>query len=46
MFISQFKNSGKYFIAGPKSTVEAVFKHLLDHQVSKQNIKKDAFFGY
>lgn len=45
-FSSQFKNSGTYYIAGPKSMVEEVFKYLLDHQVSKKNIKKDAFFGY
>jgi ferredoxin-NADP reductase len=45
-FSSLYKNSGKYYIAGPKSMVEAVFKYLLNNKVSKQNIKKDAFFGY
>jgi ferredoxin-NADP reductase len=45
-FSSQFKNNGKYYIAGPQSMVEAIFKDLLNQQVSKQNIKKDAFFGY
>ncbi|MUG47679.1 FAD-dependent oxidoreductase [Paenibacillus woosongensis] len=45
-FSSLYKNSGKYYIAGPKSMVEAVSNYLLNNQVSKQNIKKDAFFGY
>ncbi|WP_306795280.1 FAD-dependent oxidoreductase [Cohnella sp. GbtcB17] len=45
-FSSLYKNSGKYYIAGPKSMVEAVFKYLLDNHVPKPNIKKDAFFGY
>lgn len=45
-FNSLYKNSGKYYIAGPKPMVEEVFNYLLNNQVSKQNIKKDAFFGY
>jgi ferredoxin-NADP reductase len=45
-FNSLYKNNGKYFIAGPKSMVEDVSTYLQNNNVSKRNIKKDAFFGY
>ncbi|MFC4303717.1 FAD-dependent oxidoreductase [Cohnella boryungensis] len=44
-FSNLYKNKGKYYIAGPKSMVESVSSYLQSNQVSKQNIKKDAFFG-
>lgn len=45
-FIATHKNKGKYFIAGPKSMVGSIVLHLQNNQISKGNIKKDAFFGY
>ncbi|MBJ6362559.1 FAD-dependent oxidoreductase [Paenibacillus sp. GCM10012307] len=45
-FSSLYMNNGKYYIAGPKSMVESVSNYLQGNQVAKQNIKKDAFFGY
>lgn len=45
-FSTLYKNDGKYYVAGPKSMVESVAGYLQSNQVSKQNIKKDAFFGY
>lgn len=45
-FTDLYKNDGKYFIAGPKSMVDSVSSYLKNNDVSKQNIKKDAFFGY
>jgi len=45
-FRSQFNHGGKCFVAGPKSMVDQIVKDLLDKQVSKQQITKDAFFGY
>ncbi|VTR61884.1 Na(+)-translocating NADH-quinone reductase subunit F [Actinobacillus pleuropneumoniae] len=45
-FIAQHKGRGKYLVAGPKSMVESVATYLQSKDVSKQNIKKDAFFGY
>ncbi|MFD0587281.1 FAD-dependent oxidoreductase [Paenibacillus sp. GCM10027627] len=45
-FNAKYKNNGKYLIAGPKSLVDSIAAYLQEHQVSKQNIKKDAFFGY
>ena len=45
-FTSLYKNNGKYFIAGPKSMVDSVSTYLQNNNVSKRNIKKDAFFGY
>ncbi|WP_339230396.1 FAD-dependent oxidoreductase [Oceanobacillus sp. FSL K6-2867] len=46
MFAQQYKNDGKYYIAGPKSMVEYISSHLRNKDVPKSNIKKDAFFGY
>lgn len=43
---SLYKKNGKYFIAGPKSMVESVSSYLLNNNIPKRNIKKDAFFGY
>ncbi|WP_203248929.1 FAD-dependent oxidoreductase [Sporosarcina beigongshangi] len=45
-FSSSYKNSGNYYIAGPKSMVDAVSTHLQNNNIPKKNIKKDAFFGY
>ncbi|MFB5661229.1 FAD-dependent oxidoreductase [Alteribacillus sp. HJP-4] len=45
-FISLYKNNGKYFVAGPKSMVNSISTHLKNNNISKRNIKKDAFFGY
>lgn len=44
-YTASAKNS-EYFIAGPKSMAEAVSDYLQNKQISKRNIKKDAFFGY
>lgn len=44
-FISRHKDQGKYFVAGPKSMVESISNFLQNQNISKQNIKKDAFFG-
>ncbi|MFE0554463.1 FAD-dependent oxidoreductase [Paenibacillus sp. NPDC058910] len=44
-FITRHKDQGKYFIAGPKSMVESISNFLQNQNISKQNIKKDAFFG-
>jgi len=41
-----YKNNGKYFIAGPKSMANSISSYLKDNNISKRNIKKDAFFGY
>lgn len=43
---SLYKNTGKYFIAGPKSMVGSISSYLQKNNISKRNIKKDAFFGY
>ncbi|MBM7584475.1 ferredoxin-NADP reductase [Bacillus pakistanensis] len=45
-FTTLFKNNGKYFIAGSKSMVDSISIYLQDHNISKRNIKKDAFIGY
>ncbi|RXZ77805.1 FAD-dependent oxidoreductase [Paenibacillaceae bacterium] len=45
-FNALYKNNGKYFIAGPKSMVDSISGYLKNNNVSKRNIKKDAFFGY
>ena len=45
-FTSLYKNNGKYFIAGPKSMVDSISTYLQNNNISKRNIKKDAFFGY
>lgn len=45
-FSTLHKDNGKYYVAGPKSLVESVSSYLQSNQVSKRNIKKDAFFGY
>lgn len=44
-FIASHKNSANYFIAGSKSMVDAITNHLQSNQISKRNIKKDAFWG-
>lgn len=45
-FINENQDNGRYFIAGPKSMVDAVSSHLQEENIPKRNIKKDAFFGY
>lgn len=37
---------GQYFVAGPKSMVDAVTVYLHNKKIPKRNIAKDAFFGY
>lgn len=43
---AQYKDNGKYLIAGPKAMVDSLSKDLQYKSISKRNIKKDAFFGY
>lgn len=45
-FVKQYKNSGKYFVAGPKSLVDSATSYLKQNGISKHCIKKDVFFGY
>ncbi|NYF26073.1 FAD-dependent oxidoreductase [Sporosarcina sp. JAI121] len=45
-FTNLYLNSGKYYIAGPKSMVDAMSTYLLNNNIPKRNIKKDAFSGY
>lgn len=45
-FSSLNKNIGIYYIAGPKSMVDSISSYLQDNNISKKNIKKDAFYGY
>lgn len=45
-FKDLYKDKGKYFIAGPKPMVDSISNYLQSHNISKRNIKKDAFFGY
>ena len=45
-FTTLNKDNGNYFIAGPKSMVNSISTYLQNNNVSKRNIKKDAFFGY
>ncbi|GAA0358538.1 FAD-dependent oxidoreductase [Bacillus horti] len=45
-FNAKYKNDGKYFVAGPKSMVDSVTSYLQSNDISKRNIKKDAFYGY
>ncbi len=44
--IGLYKDNGKYFVAGPKSMVDSIVSYLRNQDISKKNIKKDAFFGY
>ncbi|MGN8647348.1 FAD-dependent oxidoreductase [Gracilibacillus sp. HCP3S3_G5_1] len=45
-FTTSFKDNGTYYIAGPKSMVDAMSTHLQNNNISKRKIKKDSFFGY
>lgn len=45
-FIASHKDNANYYIAGPKSIVDSVADELQKSDVSKGNIKKDAFWGY
>ena len=44
-FTNVYKNGSKYYIAGPKPMVDTISISLTNNNISKQNIKKDAFFG-
>lgn len=44
-FITTYKNDSNYFVAGSKSMVSSITNHLKSHNISKRNIKKDAFMG-
>ncbi|PPA71093.1 FAD-dependent oxidoreductase [Jeotgalibacillus proteolyticus] len=39
-------NTSNYFIAGPKSMVDSITADLKNKNISRGNIKKDAFYGY
>lgn len=45
-FTALYKDNGKYFVAGPKPMVDSLLDYLKNKNIPKQNIKKDAFFGY
>jgi len=45
-FANLNNNDGNYFIAGSKSMVDSISTYLLNNNISKRNIKKDAFYGY
>ena len=45
-FIAAHQNNGKYFVAGSKSMTNEISSYLQNHNISKRNVKKDAFFGY
>ncbi|QJD82819.1 FAD-dependent oxidoreductase [Cohnella herbarum] len=45
-FNDVYSNNGSYFIAGPKAMVDSISGYLQSHNISKKNIKKDAFYGY
>lgn len=45
-FTNSYKDNGNYFIAGPKAMVDSISTHLQNNNISKRNIKKDAFYGY
>ncbi len=44
--ISSYSNDGHFFVAGPKSMVDATTTYLQTQKVPKRNIKKDVMFGY
>lgn len=41
-----YQNNAQYLIAGPKSMADSIADYLLKSNISKKNIKKDAFYGY
>jgi NAD(P)H-flavin reductase len=45
-FISINKETGNYYVAGKKSMVDSVNAYLKKQNISRRNIKKDAFMGY
>lgn len=45
-FINVNKDNANYFIAGPKTMVDTLAQDLKNKNIKKQNIKKDAFYGY
>ncbi|MFE8695922.1 FAD-dependent oxidoreductase [Cytobacillus sp. FJAT-53684] len=45
-FVSQYKNTGQYYLGGSKAMVDFVSAYLKNKDVLKRNIKKDVFFGY
>lgn len=45
-FANSHKDNANYFISGPKAMVDTISMYLQNNNISKRNIKKDAFFGY
>jgi predicted ferric reductase len=45
-YTSLNKNNSNYFIAGPKSMVDSISSYLQTNNITKKNIKKNAFYGY
>lgn len=45
-FITNHKDDGKYFVAGPKSMVDAIANDIKGKNIAKKSIFKDSFFGY
>lgn len=45
-FVLQRKETGQYFVGGPKPMVDSVSNYLKKKRIHRKNIKKDAFFGY
>lgn len=45
-FTSTYKDNGNYFISGNKAMVDSISTYLQTNNISKRNIKKDAFYGY
>lgn len=45
-FTSKYRNTGTYYLAGSKSMVDSISTYLKSINISKRNIKKDAFIGY
>lgn len=40
------KDDGQYLLSGPKAMVDSTSAYLLSQGVSKQQVKKDVFYGY
>ncbi|WP_231686885.1 FAD-dependent oxidoreductase [Bacillus sp. JCM 19034] len=45
-WLSTYSNDGHFFVAGPKSMVEATTTYLQKQNVPRRNINKDSFWGY
>ena len=44
-FIKEYQNAGMYYLGGSKSMIASVETYLKNRRISKENIKKDVFFG-